>query len=333
MRSVSRTPPPDVRAATRISAVRDNGGVRSPSFAALVTAWTWQPVAIAAAALLAAWYLRTVRARPTRWPRRKIALFTVGLAALVWTTCGFAGAYLDSLFWVWTAQQLALLLVVPYLLLAGGTLRLGGAPVRRLLGTRFVRVLGNPLIGPALVPLLSVVLFFGPLPGWAIRVPVVGWIEQIVLVAIGALIVLPLVDSGIRRSSLAVGLALAIGSLELVLDAVPGIALRLHRDLSTSYFDYRSLWDWTPDALRDQQTSGSVLWCVAELLDLPFLILVFFLWLRADAQDAADIDAVLEAERIARGMPEPVEGVEGPADAPWWLTDPAMRERLRRPGQ
>ena len=138
MRSVSRTPPPNVRAATRISAVRDNGGVRSPSFAALVTAWTWQPVAIAAAALLAVWYAHRA-VRPTRWPRRKIALFTVGLAALVWTTCGFAGAYLDSLFWVWTAQQLALLLVVPYLLLAGGTLRLG-VRVRRLLDTRFVRV-------------------------------------------------------------------------------------------------------------------------------------------------------------------------------------------------
>ena len=311
------------------SAIRDNGGVRSPSFAALVTAWTWQPVAIAVAALLAAWYVHAVRSRPTRWPRRSMALFAVGLAALIWTACGFAGAYLDSLFWVWTAQQLALLLVVPYLLLAGGTLRLGGPRVRRFLDSRFVRVLGNPLIGPALVPLLSAVLFFGPLPGWAIRTPALGWIEQLVLVAIGSLIVLPLVDSGMRRSSLAVGLSLAIGSIELVLDAVPGIALRLHRSLTTSYFDHRAIWDWTPNGLHDQQTAGSVLWCVAELLDLPFLVLVFRQWLRADAQDAADIDAVLEAERIARGGPEPAEGEDGPTDAPWWLSDPTMRDRLR----
>lgn len=262
-----------------------------------------------------------------------MALFAGGLLALIWASCGFPGAYVDSLFWVWTAQQLGLLLVVPYLLLAGGTLQLGGRPVRRLLDTRALRFIGNPLVGPALVPLLSVVLFFGPFPGWAIRTPAVGWIAQLLLVGIGAVIVLPLVDADARRSSLAVGLALAIGSFELVLDAVPGIVLRLHRSLATSYFDYRAVWDWTPDALRDQQIAGAVLWCVAELLDLPFLILVFRQWTRADERDAADIDAVLEAERIARGVNEPVQGADGPADVPWWLTDPDMQERLRRSGQ
>jgi putative membrane protein len=309
----------------------------APSYAGLVTAWTVQPVAILAAVLLAAWYARSVRRvrrAGTAWPARRSVTFAVGLAGFVWTTCGFAGAYLDSLFWVWTAQQLALLLIVPYLLLAGAPLKLaqavsGYGVVARFLRSRVVGVLGNPLIGPALVPLLSVVLFFGPLPGWAIDIRPVGWVEQLVLVAIGALIVLPLVDSGRPRSSLAVGLSLAIGSFELVIDAVPGIALRLHRTLSTSYFDHRALHDWTTSALHDQQIAGSVLWCTAELLDLPFLILVFRQWLRADARDAADIDAVLEAERIASGR-ERDDGDQGPSDQPWWLSDPSMRNRLQR---
>ena len=107
------------------------------------------------------------------------------------------------------------------------------------------------------------------------------------MLALGALVVLPLVGAGRPRTSLAVGLSLAIGSLELVLDALPGIALRLHRTLVTSYFDVRAVHSWTPDALRDQQIAGAVLWCVAELLDLPFLILVYRQWLRADANDAA----------------------------------------------
>jgi putative membrane protein len=307
----------------------------TPAFTGLVTAWTWQPVALVAAALLAGWYLRAVhrlRANGKSWPAQRTALFATGLVALVWATCGFAGAYLDSLFWVWTAQQLGLLLVVPYLILAGGPLQLAGAPVQRLLNTRFIRTIGNPLVGPALVPLLSVVLFFGPLPAWAIDIRAVGWVEELVVVAIGALIVLPLVGAGGPRSSLAVGLSLAIGSFELVLDAVPGIALRLHRTLSTSYFDFRSVHSWTPAAIHDQQIAGSVLWCVAELLDLPFLILVYRQWLRADARDAAEVDAVLEAERIARGEDEPPpESEHGPTDAPWWLTDPTMQDRLRRP--
>jgi cytochrome c oxidase assembly factor CtaG len=295
-----------------------------PTPTTLVTAWTWQPLAIAAAVVLTAWYLRRARVlRPGQ-----VVVFLVGVAVLVWGTCGFAGVYIDDLFYVWTAQQLGLLLIVPYLLLAGGPLQLAGRPVQRFLSTRFVRTVGNPLIGPALVPLLSVVLFFGPLPRWAIDVPVFGWIEQLVLVAIGSLIVLPLVGHGTPRTSLAVGLSLAIGSFELVLDAVPGIALRLHRTLTTSYFDARATHSWSPAPLHDQQLAGAVLWCVSELLDLPFLVLVFRQWIRADAKDAADIDAVLEAERAARGE----ESDDESRDLPWWLSDPAMQERLRRRG-
>jgi putative membrane protein len=193
-------------------------------------------------------------------------------------------------------------------------------------------VLGNPLVAPALVPLLSVVLFFGPLPGWAIDVPQFGWFEQLVVLVVGALIVLPLVGADAPRTSLLVGLSLAIGSFELVLDAVPGIALRLHNTVSTSFFDYRAGHSWTPTNIHDQQTAGSVLWCVSELLDLPFLILVFVQWIKADARDAAQVDAVLEAERIARGRAEAGPGGEqGPSDEPWWVSDPAMQKRLRRP--
>jgi putative membrane protein len=306
----------------------------APGFSGLATAWAWQPLALAGAALLTSWYARRVRVVRTAgraWPTGRIGLFAVGIVLLVWTTCGFAGAYVDSLFWVWTAQQLALLLVVPYFILAGGPLLLGGARVQRVVRSRFVRTLGNPLIGPALVPLLSVALFFGPLPGWAAASSPVLWIEQLVVLVVGGLVVLPLVGLDLPRSSLAVGLSLAIGSFELVLDAVPGIALRLHRSLSTSFFDHRALHGWSPVALHDQQTAGSVLWCVAELLDLPFLVLVFRQWLKADARDAAEVDAVLDAERIARGEHEPeLEGEKGPLDAPWWLSDPSMQDRLRR---
>src|SRR4051794_37925208 len=186
----------------------DDGGVPSalpaPSWSGLATAWTWQPLAIVVVVALAGWYAVTVRrlgATGRRWPARRSVVFGVGLAALIWTTCGFAGAYLDALFWVWTAQQLALLLVVPYLILAGQPLQLSRAVsgndgvVARFLRSGVVRVLGNPLIGPALVPVLSVVLFFGPLPEWAIAAPAFGWIEQLAVLAIGSLIVLPLVGA------------------------------------------------------------------------------------------------------------------------------------------
>lgn len=295
----------------------------APSAGGLLTEWTWQPLAIAAVVLLGGWYALAVR-RTAQWPVGRTVTFALGLALTVWTTCGFPGAYVGALFWVWTAQQLTLLLVVPLVVLFGGPLRLvrPTSLMARALRSRFARVLSNPLIGPAVVPVLAAVLFFGPLPRWAIDVAWFGWIEQLLLVAVGALIVLPLVGTDQLPSSLRVGLALAIGSVELVLDAVPGIALRLHRSLSTSYFDVRATYPWTPAALHDQQTAGAILWCVAELIDLPFLVLVFRQWIRADARDAAQVDAVLEAERLARASPEEER------DAPWWLTDPNLRDRL-----
>ena len=60
---------------------------------------------------------------------------------------------------------------------------------------------------------------------------------------------------------------------------------------------------------------------MAEIIDLPFVVLVFRRWVRVDARDAAKVDAVLEAERSARGAE---------TDEPWWMSDPAMRDRLKR---
>jgi putative membrane protein len=229
-----------------------------------------------------------------------------------------------------------LFLVVPLVLLAGGPLHLAracwgaeGWP-DRLLRTRPARVLANPLVGPALVPLLSGVLFFGPLPRWAIETSVAGWGLQLALVVVGALIALPLAGVDEVRSSLAVGLSLAIGMLELVLDALPGAVLRLHTTPATSYFDARATYPWTPSWLHDQQAGGSIVWVLAEIIDLPFLLLVFHRWLRVDARDAAEVDAVLEAERIARlgADADDVESGHGPAEAPWWLSDPSMRRRF-----
>jgi putative membrane protein len=299
-------------------------GLPDPSLGSVFTEWTWQPLAIAAVVLLGGWYALAARRSRRRRAGRAVT-FGAGLALLLWTTCGFPGAYVGALFWVWTAQQLSLLLLVPLVILFGRPLDLvpRGSLLARALRTPFARALSNPLIGPAVVPLLSAVLFFGPLPRWAIDVPVVGWVEQLLVVAVGAVIVLPLVGTEEIPSSLRVGLALAIGSFELVLDAVPGLALRLHRSLSTSYFDSRSVHSWTPSALHDQQTAGAILWCVAELIDLPFLILVFRQWIRADARDAAQVDAVLEAERLARSSPTEER------DTPWWLNDPAVRDRMR----
>jgi putative membrane protein len=323
--------------------------LQAPTVAGLATDWQLQPVALVAAVALVAWYwyaVRGQRASGAEWPRRRVVLFSVGLALGIWTTCGLPEVYGRSLFWIWTSQQLGLLLILPAVILSGGPLELarirGGAEgrVSRIVASAPIRALGNPLVGPALVPLMSVLLFFGPIPGWAIRYTAVGWVMPVLVLAAGSLVVLRLVGLQSNPSSMAVGLALAIGSFELVLDAVPGIALRLHHTVTTSFFDYRLAHVWAHSPIHDQQLAGTIVWCVAELIDLPFLVLVYRQWVRADARDAATVDAVLEAERISRGAatsPTDAAGLRAPGapgapeeDVPWWIADEAMRNRLRR---
>jgi putative membrane protein len=310
-----------------------------PAPASLLSQWTVQPIAVVIVVLLAVAYVLGVRSLGHTWPVGRSMLFGLGLALLAWTSCGFPQVYASSLYWVWTSQVLTLWLVVPILLLSGHPVQLARAVsgpsgrVERILQSRFCRVVGNPLVGPALVPLLSAFLFFGPLPGWAITWTPAGWGLQVALLVVGGLMVLPLVGLDETASSLAVGLSLAIGSFELVLDALPGVILRLHQGLVTSWFDHRDRHSWTPNALHDQRVAGAILWCIAELIDLPFLVLVYRRWVRADARDAARVDAVLEAERAARQGLRPEDDETPPPlaerDAPWWVSDPAMQRRLR----
>ncbi|MEO9140308.1 MAG: cytochrome c oxidase assembly protein [Jatrophihabitans sp.] len=310
-----------------------------PALTGVLTQWTLQPLAILVAVLLAGAYVVGVRRLDVPWSRGRSAVFALGLALLVWTSCGFPGVYARSLFWVWTSQTLILWLLVPITLLFGHPIQLALAVqgpdgrLARIVASKPVQIVSNPLVGPALVPILSFVVFFGPVPAWSIRTPAVGWALQLALVLIGAMMVLALVGLEDDVSSLAVALGLAIGSIELVLDAVPGLVMRLHETLVTSYFTERANFSWTPTALHDQRIAGATLWCIAELIDLPFLYLVFRRWLRVDARDAATVDAVLEAERHARVALSPGDEhtlVPPDRDAPWWLSDPSMQQRLRR---
>ncbi|PRZ42397.1 cytochrome c oxidase assembly factor CtaG [Antricoccus suffuscus] len=312
-----------------------------PTVADLVTEWRFDPVTAAAAGLALYAY---VRARRTAfrdgvlWPWRRDLIFVVGIAAVVWTSSGFTQARGAQLMWVWTTQQLLLLLVVPVIVLMAHPVtlfRLVGGPhalVPRLLKSRPIRIIGHPLIGPILVPILCLLLFFGGLGSLALSTAPAGWLVHLLLLFVGLLIALPLLDPDDDRSSLALGMAVAIGFAELLLDAFPGIVLRLQDHLMMPYFGSgRPM--WAPGWLSDQHLAGSILWTVAEVLDLPFLILVMVRWLRVDAKEAVKIDAVLDARREANVPDTDQRSASGlaadepTADRPWWLDDPELRRR------
>ncbi len=83
----------------------------------------------------------------------------------------------------------------------------------------------------------ALVLFFAPLLCWVTELPLLRhrkpWLVGLLRLV---LVALPLVNTDDQRSSLAVGLSLAVGFVELILDAFPGIALRFQTHMTLVHF-------------------------------------------------------------------------------------------------
>ena len=309
----------------------------APGVGTILQSWTVQPLAVVLAAGALGWYVTRVRSLAQPWRARRTASFVGGLALMLLLSCGPTQEYGRTVYWGWTTQSLALLLIAPLPLMCGQPITLsrlradGPGILARFVDSRTGRALSSPLVGPALIPVACLVTLFGTVPGWVAQWQAVGWLVQLLLVLVGAMIVLPLVTEGDRSSSVAIGAAVMVGFFELLIDAVPGLVLRLSTRPVSGFFDHRHSAAFAPTWLHDQQIGGGILWCVAELLDLPYLGLVIRRWFKADAREAAEVDAELDRASLA---PRPPEATQDPdaapePDQPWFLSDPQLRDRLR----
>lgn len=280
------------------------------------------------------WYLlmrRRVTAAGGQWSAKRTTLFLIGIGGYLWCVDGFLNAYRTTLLAVWTVQVLALLLVIPIALMAGRPVELAvlSASRRSLVSTicdsRVARFVGHPFVGPAVVPLICAVLFFARCADlWSSQ----SWIATalgLAVVGVGCLIARSLASDDPGEASLTVGVALMVSIVELLIDAVPGIVLRLETHLVTVHFAVaHAVWAMSP--LADQRTAGSILWGVAEALDVPVLVLVFLRWGRVDERESRRVDQLMdeaELEALVAG-----QDAQLASSQPWWVSDPQMAARL-----
>jgi putative copper resistance protein D len=216
------------------------------------------------------------------------------------------GVYAHRLFWVYTLQVTVLLVVTPMLLALGRPVTLARQAVpasSRFFDSTAFRVLANPLIGPLLLPVtLGLVFFTSVLPVTAQSSGALQ-VLQAMLLFLGFLFAIPLAGENEHLGSFSLAVAMFVGSVELLADAVPGIVVRLRTHL---------LAPGVFDSLRDQQHGGAILWFLAEVIDVPFLGLLFIRWIRADRAEAVRIDAELDAQAT-------FAAVDGElSERPWW---------------
>ncbi len=84
--------------------------------------------------------------------------------------------------------------------------------------------------------------------------------------------------------------------VELLLDAVPGIVLRVSNHVLDGSLVHAVGQPWFPSPLRDQHLAGDLLWFIAEVADVPVLVMLFVRWQRTDRREASSVDALSDEE-------------------------------------
>jgi cytochrome c oxidase assembly factor CtaG len=302
----------------------------APTALSFLADWRVDPVMLVFVSGCAAAYLvgvRRIARSGGRWPRRRVAGFLVGVASLVWTSMGWPALYGSVLFSVYAMQLIVLLTVVPFLLALGRPLELartslGTAGLVRLdavLSSRPGRVFTVPVVSPLLLAVVPFVVFFtGMYPASLSHLGLL-WLLHLGLVLVGLVVLVPLWESDAVAARVAYPLALLFAFIELLADAVPGIVIRLNTHVIALGYLSGLGRPWGPSLLRDQQIGGDLLWCIGEAVDVPFLALLLFAWVRSDAREAARIDDALDPASAGRAGSAPVE-----MGRPWWETDASV---------
>lgn len=255
--------------------------------------------------------------------RRTVAFLALGLGSYAVVSFGFLGAYSRTLRWAFVLRAALLLLAVPALATLGrptALIRVAAHERTRvrfeaLLASRGMRVLGNAIVAP-LVPLGLFLCFLTPISGFLRTDPVGATLISVVIPLVGLVMAITLVEENTQRTGTSYTAEFLIAFVELVIDALPGIVLRL----ATTVLDgvqsaTVGIPHWFPNPLRDQQLAGDLLWVIAEVGDIPALVLLFIRWSRSDRREARTYDdltdeqyAALTHQHLRGPGPEPGHG-------------------------
>jgi cytochrome c oxidase assembly factor CtaG len=279
-----------------------------PSFLEIVTEWRFEPVATMAILVAAALYIAglvSLRRRDIRWPAwRSWCFFGLGLGSYAVVNLGFLGVWSTDLRFAFTTRIALLLFAVPALISLGAPvamarLVLGGAALRRLnavLRSLPIRVIGNAVFAP-IFALAVFMVFVTPLAGTVRQSTLAQTILSVAVPVVGLLMVLPVIEQTNQRTSFFITVEFLLVFVELILDAIPGILIRLNDHILDGVGPVLgAVPDWFPSRLRDQQLSGDLLWFIAEVSDIPILILLFVRWSKVDRKEAKKLDDLSDEE-------------------------------------
>ena len=281
-----------------------------------LTSWTLDPGGLVLLLVLAVPYvlaLRRVRGTGARWPAGRTLAYGAALLGVVVATMSFLGVYAHVLFWVTSVQMALLLTVVPVLLSLGAPVTAvrtaspaAGERADRLLRARPVRFLTFPLVAAVVLAVVPLLVWFTPVQEASMRSWWVFWFLHMAFVVVGLAFFWPVlaVDADPRLPYAALA---AVVFVETLVDSIPGIVRWLSNDIIAPAYYLTIGRPWGRAPLDDQKFGGVMLWAIGEVVGLPLLLLVVVQWMRADAREAARIDAELDRAEAEQARPHPAD--------------------------
>ncbi len=282
-----------------------------PGILDVLGSWRFEPVSLAFAVVMAALYaagLVSLSRHGIRWPAwRTWCFYLLGIGSYVVVNLGFLGVWSMELRFAFTTRIALLLFAVPALLSPGAPVSLArlvlhGASLDRLnavLKSWPIRLVGNAVFAP-LFALAAFMVFVTPVAGTLRQSDAAQTILSVVVPIIGLLMVLPVIEQTNQRTSFFITVEFLLVFVELILDAIPGILIRLNDHILDGVGPVlTAVPDWFPSRLRDQQLSGDLLWFIAEVSDIPILILLFVRWSKVDRKEARNLDELTDEEMEA----------------------------------
>lgn len=238
-----------------------------------------------------------MRRRGERWPlRRTIGFFALGLLPYAVIELGFLGTFSADLRWAFSTRIALLIFAVPAGIAAGRPLDLVPARVReRVLASRVTRVFGNAMVATIVIAAVFC-LFLTPVAGILRVNPVVEAALGIVVPLVGLAMVLPMMALGAVHTGTFIAIEFLLAFVELLIDSVPGLLLRLNDSVLDLIPDAAQAAAWWPSPLHDQHLAGDMIWFIAEFADVPILVILMIRWMRSDRVEAKGFDDLSDEE-------------------------------------
>lgn len=277
----------------------------------LVTEWSLDPLWTVICALFLFFYLAGVRrlaARGDRWPVLRTVSWSAGVLLLWWCTNGSLNVYQEFQFSLHMLVHMLLGMAVPLLLVPGAPITLAmRAIAKRRDGTRggrewllaivhskYMQVVGHPIVSAAIFVLSLWVFYYTPIFGWAMR-DHLGHVWMVVhFVGAGYLFIQAIIgiDPGPARPPFALRLVLLIGTM--VFHAFFGLVLMTGEALLVA--DWFGAMGNGLDALQDQQEGGGIAWSIGEIPTVILAIITVVLWSRTDKKERTRIDRAADRD-------------------------------------